>query len=101
MHPQLDSPRFISCHEVIQALEECHQRSYIERCFGVCNNEKDALVQCLHEARLETQKHLILQRKEKQKKVRESWKKLKEEEYGEDQLLKKLLEREEAKRNSQ
>jgi COX assembly protein 2 len=99
MHPQLDSPRFISCTELIQALEECHQKSYLQRCLGLCNNETEALTNCLHEARLETQKHLILKKKEKQKKLTETWKKLKDEEYGEDQLLKKLLEREQAKRS--
>ncbi|CDR40216.1 CYFA0S04e06106g1_1 [Cyberlindnera fabianii] len=100
MHPQLDSPRFISCQEVIEALEQCHRRSYLERCFGICNNEKEALTKCLHEARMESQKHQILKRKEERKKVQDNWKKLKEDEYGDEQFLKKLLEREKAKKGN-
>ncbi len=87
-----------ACVDYIEALEKCHQQEYLKRCFGICNNQKEALSKCLHEARLETQKHLILKSREKQKGFRESWKKMDEEAYGEEEFLKKLLQREKAKR---
>lgn len=89
---------FLACIDYIEALEKCHQQEYIKRCFGICNNQKEMLSKCLHEARLETQKHLILKTREKQKVFKEKWQKNAEEEYGEDQFLKKLLEREQAKK---
>lgn len=68
---------------------------------GLCNNEKEAVSKCLHETRLATQRDLIIKSKERQEKYKETFKKLKEDEYGEDQFLKKLLEREQAKRSQQ
>ncbi|ODV75949.1 Cmc2p [Cyberlindnera jadinii NRRL Y-1542] len=98
MHPQLDSPRFISCADFIEALEKCHQRPFVERAFGVCNNEKEALSACLHEARMHSQNLQIVKKQEKGKEMKKKWEKLKDDEYGEDQFLLKLLEREQAKK---
>lgn len=100
MHPQVHSPRFISCHEYIEALEECHQTEFLKRCFGLCNNQKEALSKCLHEARIEGQKYQFYQSRQKKAAMEAKWKKSKEEEYGEDEFLKKLLEREIAKKSS-
>lgn len=66
---------------------------------GLCNNEKEALSQCLHEARLAGERELIKQRRQERKMVEEKWKKIDEEEYGEDAILKKIIERHQAKLN--
>ncbi|CCE91054.1 Cmc2p TDEL_0C01650 [Torulaspora delbrueckii] len=99
MHPQLESKRFNSCYDLIVALDKCHQKEYYKRIFGLCNNEKDALTKCLHDARLAGERDLIKQRREERKAVENKWKKIDEEEYGEDAILKKILERHQAKKS--
>lgn len=37
--------------EVILALEQCHARSFLAKSFGVCNDAKTAVNQCLGEQR--------------------------------------------------
>lgn len=64
----------------------------------MCNNEKEALSACLHEARMSTQNFQIVKNQEKRKEMKQTWKKLKEDEFGEDEFLLKLLEREQKKR---
>ncbi|QLQ79207.1 hypothetical protein HG537_0B05540 [Torulaspora globosa] len=99
MHPQLEARRFNSCYELIQALDKCHQQEYYKRIFGLCNNEKEALSQCLHEARLAGEREAIKQRRQERKVMEEKWKKIDEEEYGEDVILKKIIERYQAKKS--
>jgi COX assembly protein 2 len=79
-------------------LEQCHQRPFVQRALGVCNNEKEALSKCLHEARMASQNHQIIKNQEKNKEMKQTWKKLKEDEFGEDEFLLKLLQREKAKK---
>ncbi|CCD25244.1 Cmc2p NDAI_0E04270 [Naumovozyma dairenensis CBS 421] len=93
MHPQLEAERFHSCLDFIEALDKCHKKEYYKRIFGLCNNEKDALSQCLKEASLETKKKAIKQNREKRAQLDAKWKKIDEEEYGQDTILKKIIER--------
>ncbi|AAS50989.1 ABR216Wp [Eremothecium gossypii ATCC 10895] len=93
MHPQLEAQRFHSCLDLVQALEKCHQADFYKQAFGLCNPEKEALTQCLHNARLEGEKYHILANREKRKEMDAKWKQMQEEEYGEDALLKILLQR--------
>ncbi|SCU83798.1 LAFA_0D05864g1_1 [Lachancea sp. 'fantastica'] len=98
MHPQLEAQRFHSCLDLIEALDQCHQAEYYKRALGLCNNEKEALSKCLHEARYEVGKAAILQNREKQKKMDARWKQIKEEEYGEDAILQRIIQDQVAKR---
>lgn len=93
MHPQLEAKRFNSCIDFIHALDQCHQREYYKRMFGLCDIEKEALSKCLHEARKNGEKEQIGIMREKRKALENKWRKMDEEEYGEDLVLKKLLER--------
>lgn len=99
MHPQLEAERFHSCIDLIQALDKCHKKEYYKRALGLCNNEKDALSKCLHEARLSGERRAILESREKKKAMEKKWKQLEEEEYGEDAILKKIIQRQVEKRS--
>lgn len=90
----------IACYDFIQALDKCHQKEYYKRIFGLCNNEKDALTKCLHDARLAGEREFILKRKEARKDLEKKWKQIDEEEYGEDAILKTILDRHYAKNKS-
>ncbi|CAL9737679.1 COX assembly mitochondrial protein 2 [Monosporozyma servazzii] len=96
MHPQLESERFISCHEFIEALNKCHQQQFYKKMFGICNNEKDALTACLKSASLQAKKHHLIKNKEKREKLETKWKQLDDDE--DDMILKVILEREQAKK---
>ncbi|CAG57851.2 uncharacterized protein GVI51_A04235 [Nakaseomyces glabratus] len=98
MHPQLEAQRFHSCLDYIEALDKCHQKEYYKRMLGLCNNEKDALTQCLKQASAETKKKAIQENKLKRDKLESKWRKIEEEEYGEDAILKMILDRELKKR---
>lgn len=91
MHPHLEGERFVSCYELIQALNECHQKAFLRQAVGECNIEKDSLTRCLHEARVEGVNQNINKSKEnntvREKKIRQ----MREEEFGEGEYLKKLL----------
>lgn len=65
--------------------------------FGICNNEKDALTECLKKASFQAKKHAILKNKEKRDILDSKWKQFDEEE--EDKILKIILERQLAKKN--
>jgi COX assembly mitochondrial protein 2 len=91
MHPHLEGERFVSCYELIQALNECHQRSFLEQAIGVCNTEKEYLSRCLHDARIADVKSRSKKSKEISMKRQEIVNKMKEEEFGEGKYLKTLL----------
>lgn len=90
-----------ACYDFIQALDKCHQAEYYKRAFGLCNNEKEALSKCLHEARLDGVRRYIKKSKEKQEKIHARWKEMEEEEYGEDAILKKIIQRQIDKQNKE
>lgn len=90
----------LDCGKIIEALEECHRSGMMHQVFGGCNNQKDALVECLHNQRLDVQKEHYLKAKEKRKAILEKWRKIEEEEYGKDKYLKKVVEVKKAQRQS-
>ncbi|CDK25911.1 unnamed protein product [Kuraishia capsulata CBS 1993] len=94
MHPVLDKDRFMACEDLIEALEECHRLNFMKKAFGACNIQKSQLSNCLHETRLAADREKILVRREKNKKFEEKMKKIKEEEWGKDMKLKKVVEKE-------
>lgn len=67
----------------------------------MCNNEKEALSQCLHEARMSGERRYIRESREKKKVTEAKWKKIEEEEYGEDAILKKIIQRQVAKKQQE
>ncbi|CAI4960054.1 CFC_HP_G0028780.mRNA.1.CDS.1 [Saccharomyces cerevisiae] len=101
MHPQLEAERFHSCLDFINALDKCHQKEYYKRIFGLCNNEKDALNKCLKEASLNNKKRAVIESRIKRADVEKRWKKIEEEEYGEDAILKTILDRQYAKKKQE
>lgn len=82
-----------ACYDFIQALDKCHQKAYYKRILGICNNEKEALSQCLKQASLENKKKAIIESKSKRTVIEDKWKKIDEEEYGEDKVLEILMQR--------
>lgn len=66
--------------------------------FGACNEPKQQLSDCLHEVRLQLAREKILETKAKRKKFEEKMQKLREEEYGENLKLKKVIELEMARK---
>lgn len=65
--------------------------------FGICNNEKDALTECLKRASFEAKKHAIIKNKEKRGILESKWKQFDDDE--EEQILKIILERQLAKKD--
>ncbi|KAJ7581073.1 hypothetical protein C8J56DRAFT_959025 [Mycena floridula] len=51
MHPQLSDKKIV-CREFIEALEKCHERSFLAKMIGACNVPKDELNSCLRKERL-------------------------------------------------
>lgn len=84
---------YLACYDFIQALDKCHQKAYYKRILGICNNEKEALSQCLKQASLENKKKAIIESKSKRTIIEDKWKKIDEEEYGEDKVLEILMQR--------
>lgn len=90
-------PLFLACLDFINALDKCHQKEYYKRIFGLCNNEKDALNKCLKEASLNNKKRAVIESRIKRADVEKKWRKIEEEEYGEDAILRTILDRQYAK----
>ncbi|RLV92915.1 COX assembly mitochondrial protein 2 [Spathaspora sp. JA1] len=94
MHPQLDKNRFDTCEKLMDALEKCHQQEFLKQCLGMCNYEKDQLAQCLHYTRVEDSKDRIKSARERAKLFEEKRKRAREEEYGKDGYLAKVIDAE-------
>ncbi|KAF2013165.1 UPF0287-domain-containing protein [Aaosphaeria arxii CBS 175.79] len=73
MHPHLHNDQAKHCAEVIAALEECHQRGFISRCFGACNDAKHKVNMCLRAQRLERTRENREAAKEKRKHIEKVW----------------------------
>lgn len=85
---------YIACEDLIDALEECHRSNFMDKIFGKCNIIKQDLTNCLHHNRLAMDRAKILERKAKNKELEIKKQKLKEEEWGKDGYLKKVIEKE-------
>ena len=83
----------LACVDYIQALDKCHKNEFYKRVFGLCNNEKEALTKCLKEARRVGTMNAIDVNKIKREHIEGKWKKMSEEEYGEDAILKKIMQK--------
>lgn len=94
MHPLLEGERFNQCEHFIEALNECHKAEYIKKVFGLCNVPKDNLSKCLHETRVAQSVVDLQARKKKRENIEKKWKQMREEEYGKDMKLKKVIEEE-------
>lgn len=92
MHPILDRDRFQNCEDLIDLLEQCHKSPFVETMMGKCSDIKIQLSQCLHDSRLANDRAQILKRREKNKLLEEQKKKRLEEEWGENEYLKKVVE---------
>lgn len=57
------------------------------------------MTKCLHDARLAGERQFIEKSREKRKSLEEKWKRIDEEEFGEDGILRKIIERHQAKKN--
>lgn len=91
MHPQLEAERFSDCAVYIEALNECHKAEFIKKAFGLCNTPKDELNKCLHDTAIAKSVEELEARRMKKKKMEERWKAMKEEEFGKDMKLKKVV----------
>lgn len=58
--------------------------------FGGCNNQKSALVECLHADTVERRRSHLKATAEKRNAMKKRWKEIEEEEYGKDGYLKEV-----------
>lgn len=72
----------------------------MKKAFGLCNVPKENLSKCLHEARIAQSVADLEARKKKKQNIEKKWKAMKEEEYGKDLKLKKVIEEEMKKRSA-
>lgn len=54
----------------------------IDRIFGACNTQKEALVLCLRQDRYDRQREHLEKSLQRNKEMKQKWKKIDEEEYG-------------------
>ncbi|KAG5926404.1 hypothetical protein E4U42_003351 [Claviceps africana] len=55
MHPHLHTKNALACEEIIAALEDCHNRGFMHKATGGCNDIKDKVNQCLRVERSKLQ----------------------------------------------
>ncbi|KAE8207356.1 hypothetical protein CF327_g7359 [Tilletia walkeri] len=80
MHPHLSGDsKQARCGDLIQALNECHARSWLARLTGECNSIKSELTLCLRAERIERTKRNNESAKERQAKKEQAWKEIEEE----------------------
>jgi COX assembly protein 2 len=60
------------------ALEECHNRGFLWKSLGMCNNTKEELIACLRAERWKRAKHNRSDADEKKEKIRRAWKEIDE-----------------------
>ncbi|OAA62604.1 cmc1-like, cytochrome c oxidase biogenesis protein [Niveomyces insectorum RCEF 264] len=74
MHPHLDNEANAGCAEVMAAFQACHDRGFMWKAMGMCNDAKTALNLCL---KAERAKRVTANRTgalDKRNKVRAMWK---------------------------
>ncbi|KAI1809611.1 UPF0287-domain-containing protein [Poronia punctata] len=52
MHPHLHTKDNTACEEIMTALEECHERGFLWKSMGMCNDTKHKVTLCLRAERL-------------------------------------------------
>lgn len=90
----------IPCEDLIRQLEECHKSSFIQKATGKCTPIKQEVTDCMHQARLASERQKILEKRKRTWKFAEKRKELYEEEFGENGYLKKVIEKERAMKGS-
>ncbi|KAG5942740.1 hypothetical protein E4U53_007175 [Claviceps sorghi] len=55
MHPHLHTKNALACEEIIAALEDCHNRGFMHKATGGCNDIKEKVNQCLRVERSKLQ----------------------------------------------
>lgn len=66
----------IACEEVIAALEECHNRGFMHKATGGCNDVKEKVNQCLRVERTKMQADNRATAKAKRDRIKEEQKAL-------------------------
>ncbi|ROV97571.1 hypothetical protein VSDG_04659 [Cytospora chrysosperma] len=78
MHPHLHTKDNTACEDLMTALEECHERGFLWKSMGMCNNAKDALGACLRAERRKRQDVNRGKSQEKRDIIRQKWKDIEE-----------------------
>lgn len=81
---------FLGCGDLIQLLEKCHRTNIMHQVFGGCNNQKNALVDCLHADTVERRRSHLKATTIKRNALEKRWKEMEEEEYGPGGYLKQV-----------
>lgn len=63
-----------ACEDLMSALEECHERGFLWKSMGMCNNAKDALSACLRAERRKRQDTNRGKSQDKRDTIRQKWK---------------------------
>ncbi|CCH62710.1 hypothetical protein TBLA_0I00490 [Henningerozyma blattae CBS 6284] len=99
MQPDREAAKHTACAHYARLLEECHNSSYARRMLGACNNEKDALSACMRQFSHDYARQRLANARENaaaKNANANAWDDLERDEA----LLRQLVEREKAKRNS-
>lgn len=75
---------------MIELLEKCHRTNIMHQVFGGCNNQKSALVDCLHEDTVDRRRSHLKATSAKREAMKKRWKEIEEEEYGAGGYLKEV-----------
>ncbi|TWU71150.1 hypothetical protein ED733_001518 [Metarhizium rileyi] len=76
MHPHLHTKNALACEEIIAALEECHNRGFMHKATGGCNDVKDKVNRCLRLERGKLQAENRAAAKAKRDRIKEEQKAL-------------------------
>ncbi|ODV90388.1 hypothetical protein CANCADRAFT_2115 [Tortispora caseinolytica NRRL Y-17796] len=75
MHPKLSEYRHAECADLIIELEKCHQKNFLLKAMGACNDAKDQLTLCLRQLRIDRQYENNSDSRLKQQVIRSRWSK--------------------------
>lgn len=76
MHPHLHTKNALACEEIIAALEDCHNRGFMHKATGGCNDIKEKVNKCLRDERSKLQAENRQAARAKRDKIKEEQKAL-------------------------
>ncbi|KAG6002558.1 hypothetical protein E4U21_002982 [Claviceps maximensis] len=76
MHPHLHTKNALACEEIIAALEDCHNRGFMHKATGGCNDIKEQVNKCLRIERSKQQAENRQAARAKRDKIKEEQKAL-------------------------
>ncbi|CAM1506593.1 Fc.00g062340.m01.CDS01 [Cosmosporella sp. VM-42] len=76
MHPHLHTKNALACEDVIALLEECHNKGFMHKAIGSCNDAKDLVNQCLRIERSKIQAENRNAARAKRDKIKEAQREL-------------------------